>query len=330
MYKHQQIWLLAIAALLLLLSTMVMFREVPANAASKGGSVWGANYFPNVELTTHEGTKVRFFDDLIKDKVVAINFIFTSCEESCPLETARMIEVHKFLGDRVGKDVFIYSITIDPERDTPEVLRHYVEKFKIPPGWLFLTGKEQDITLLRQKLGLYIEEIQGENSNDHNLSLIIGNQSTGRWMKRSPFENPYILASQIGGELHNWKLPRQNNRDYANAPKLRNISQGENLFRTRCAACHTIGGGDIVALKQRRVGPDLVGVTQKRDRAWLVRWLKEPDKMIAEKDPIAIELYAKYNKVPMPNLRLNEIEINALLTYIEEESHRGNHHHPAS
>lgn len=292
------------------------------DASPRSASVrWGANYFPNIPLITHEGKAVRFFDDLIKDKVVVINFIYTTCPDSCPLETARLVEVQRILGDRVGKDVFIYSITIDPERDTPEVLKKYAELYQVGPGWTFLTGNESDIILLRKKLGLYIPEIQ-DGSNDHNLSLVIGNQATGRWMKSSPFENPYVLAKQIGSWLHNWKLPSQDNNDYADAPALRQLSRGENLFRTRCAACHTIGGGDIVEVAQRRVGPDLLGVMQMRDRAWLARWLAEPEKMLREKDPIAMGLLAKYNYLPMPNMRLNEVEVDRLLEYMDTESRR--------
>ena len=149
----------AVVALFLLCS-------VPALAktdvdATSGGSRWGASYFPNVRLTTQEGELVRFFDDLIKKKVVVINFIYTTCPDSCPLETARLVEVQRLLGDRVGRDIFIYSISIDPKRDTPEVLKEYAANYGVGPGWLFLTGKESDITLIRKKLGLYIQEIQG-------------------------------------------------------------------------------------------------------------------------------------------------------------------------
>jgi len=292
----------------------------PGAAVRKGGSRWGADYFPNVPLISHEGKTLRFFDDLIKDKVVAINFIYTSCPNSCPLETARLMKVKRILGDRVGRDVFFYSISIDPERDTPEVLNEYAEKFQIGPGWLFLTGNEDDITLLRKKLGLFIEEIQ-DGSNDHNLSLIIGNQATGRWMKRSPFENPYYLATQMGSWLHNWKLPDPERNDYANAPKLRTLSMGENLFRTRCAACHTIGSGDIMKT-DGLVGPDLLGVTRTRDREWLARWLREPEKMLEEKDPIIMELYARYRNVPMPNMQLNDLEVDSLIDYMDAETSR--------
>ncbi len=287
-------------------------------SSAQGSDRWGADYFPNVPLVTHEGKTVRFFDDLIKDKVVLINFIYTTCAESCPLETARLREVHTILGDRVGRDVFMYSITIDPERDTPEVLKNYAKRFRVGgPGWTFLTGKEEDITLLRRKLGLYIEDIQ-DGSNDHNLSLIMGNQASGRWRKGSPFENPYVLASQLGGWLTNWKTPATGESDYASAPKLRDVSKGETLYRTRCSACHSIGPDDGPV----RTGPNLLGVTEKRDRAWLRRWLIEPDKMLAEKDPIAIELFERFNEVPMPNMQLNDKHVDLLLEYLDAENRR--------
>ncbi|MGB7620739.1 MAG: SCO family protein, partial [Terriglobia bacterium] len=116
-----------------------------ANAASANNSRWGANYFPNVPLITQDGKTVHFYDDLLKGKLVAIDLIYTHCKDACPLETARLAQVQKMLGDRVGKDIFFYSISIDPKRDTPEVLKEYAEKFHVGPGWTFLTGKEEDI-----------------------------------------------------------------------------------------------------------------------------------------------------------------------------------------
>lgn len=286
----------------------------------RAGAPWGRDYFPNVPLVTQDGEHVRFFDDLIENKVVAVNFIFTRCVDSCPMETARLREVSDLLGERVGKDVFLYSISIDPETDTPAVLKDYKEKrFQIrTPGWQFLTGKESDLTLLRQKLGLYMPELAG--STDHNLSLIIGNQKTGRWQKASPFENPYVLAHQLGSVLHNWKEVRSERNMYKDAPlKLRQISKGEQLFRTRCGSCHHIGSEPNQAM--RSAGPNLLGVSERREPAWLRRWLKEPDIMLEEGDPIAVALYRQY-QIPMPNLRLTDAEISSLLQYIHEESVR--------
>lgn len=294
-------------------------QENTASTSSKGASEnrWGKNYFPNTLLTNQHGEQVRFFDDLVKGKVVAINFIFTSCKDSCPLETTRLRKVQEILGDRVGKDIFFYSITIDPARDTPEVLKAYTERYKIGPGWSFLTGDEQEIIELRKKLGLYLEEIQNnkDNPDDHNLSLILGNQATGRWMKRSPFENPHVLATQLGDWLHNWKTKSAYFNDYTNAPKLREVSPGETLFRTRCSSCHSFG--------QEGPGPDLLGVVEKRDPAWLKRWLQEPDKMLEEGDPLAMSLFEKY-QIPMPNMRLTDQDVQDLVAFMEEEDKRKN------
>ncbi len=287
---------------------------------SNGGSIWGKNYFPNVTLTTHEGKEVRFFDDLIKDKVVVINFIYTSCPDACPLETARLAEVQGILGDRVGEDVFMYSITIDPERDTVSALAEYRERYQAEKGWTFLRGSDKDVTLLRRKLGLYIDDIDQE-AGDHNLSLIIGNQSTGRWQKASPFENPYILATQIGQWLSNHSKAREKKNAYEDAPELRNIGDGETLFRTRCQVCHAIGSTTEADLKPR-VGPNLLGVTERREKEWLERWLREPDVMLAEEDSIAMGLFYAYNQVPMPNMRLSQTQVGQLLDYIKTEENR--------
>lgn len=316
--------LLALAGVGMLTAAAVISRHRPAPAArsGRGGEVWGASHFPNVVLTTHDGQRVRFFDDLIKGKVVLINFIYTSCPDTCPVETARLLEVQRILGDRVGNDVFFYSITIDPEHDTQPVLRAFAENWGIPEGWKFLTGDYDDIVLLRRKLGVSIEDVRTAKLKDHDLNLVLGNQATGRWMKRSPFENSYVLANQLGSWLHNWKTASAVERDYAEAPELRQITTGEDLFRTRCSACHTIGQGDVVALAERRIGPDLYNVTQERDREWLARWLAEPDKMLQEKDPLAMSMLAQYKNIPMPNLQLSARDVTQLLGYIDQESRR--------
>lgn len=326
MHNYRLAAVIALAGVGMLISAALISHNRPAPSATpksgRGGSVWGSHYFPNVPLVTHEGETVHFFDDVIKDKVVALNFVYTSCPDSCPMETARLLEVSKILGDRVGRDVFFYSITIDPENDTQPVLQEFAKNWNIPDSWKFLTGKKEHITLIRQKFGLSIEDVKSRDFGDHDLSLVIGNQSTGRWMKRSPFENSYVLANQLGSWLHGWKFASEARRDYAEAPELRSITAGEDLFRTRCSSCHTIGGGDVLAVAERRVGPDLLNVTQYRDRAWLERWMAEPDKMLAAEDPLAMELFEKYNNVSMPNFRLTATDVADLLQYIEDESQR--------
>jgi protein SCO1/2 len=111
--------------------------------------------FLNVTLTTHEGKQVRFYDDLVKDKTVLLNFFYTNCvgENLCPMATANLVRVQRLLGKRVGRDIFMYSITLDPVHDTPKVLKRYARGFGVRPGWWFLTGKREDIEALRRNLG---------------------------------------------------------------------------------------------------------------------------------------------------------------------------------
>src|SRR5262245_54628524 len=161
---------------------------VLASGGAAAQSRWHAGYFPNVELTTQTGERVHFYD-LIKDRTVAIELIYTSCQFACPLETARLAQVQALLGDRMGKDIFFYSISIDPAHDTPAVLSEFAKKFKAGPGWTFLTGKPEDIELLSKKLGLYTPP-DPENKDGHTPALLIGNEATGQWIRGSALDNP--------------------------------------------------------------------------------------------------------------------------------------------
>jgi len=279
----------------------------PATAA---GGPWGADYFPNVPLTTQDGKVVRFYDDLLKGKAVAINLIYTHCSASCPLETAKLAQLQKIMGDRVGKDIFFYSISIDPKNDTPEVMKAYMAKYHIGPGWLFLTGKEEDIKLVSNKLGL-ASLTDAANRDGHMPSLMIGDEPSGQWMRNSAVDNPRFLAKQIGNFLR-WK-DQEPAPSYANLREPPKVDGGEYLFRSRCATCHTVGKGD-------GIGPDLVNVTKRRDHHWVSRYITEPDKMLEERDPVAVELFAKYKNVRMPNLSLGPGDVAILLSHIEKQS----------
>ncbi len=85
---------------------------------------------------------------------------------------------------------------------------------------------------------------------------------------------------------------------------------GEEIFRSLCAACHTIGKGKLV-------GPDLAGVTSRREESWLHRQIKEPDTLIAENDPIALQLFQEADNVPMPPLDLSDEEVVAVIAYLK-------------
>src|SRR5215469_15528402 len=80
-------------------------------------------HLPNLPLISHEGKRVMFYDDLVKGKIVTLNFFFTNCDEICPLVTANLAQVQKLLGDQVGRNIHMYSFTLKPEEDTVAVIR---------------------------------------------------------------------------------------------------------------------------------------------------------------------------------------------------------------
>jgi len=298
-----------ITAGLVLASSLLLLAAHPVFAASQG-----LKYFTNTQLVNQDGEVFRFYDDILKGKVVAINFMYTSCEDSCPLETAKLRQVNSLLGDHVGKNVHMYSISIDPDRDTPAVLKDYKKKFNIGSNWQFLTGTQKDIDLIRKKLGMYAS---GETElSSHNINFIMGNESMGQWIRRTPFDVPESLVSVLLGRLQKHSLLATGAKpNYTSAQSIAAPTEGSDLFLTRCTACHTIGQGDAI-------GPDLLGVTNSRDPQWLKRWLKEPNVMLNEKDPLAISLYNRYNQVQMPNQKLYDEDIVSLINYMAAESRK--------
>jgi protein SCO1/2 len=306
--KHLKERFIAAAAVLCALAGVTVVRTF---ADSTSPSRWGADYFPNVTLTTQFNKQVKFYDDLLKGKKVAIYLMYTTCKFACPLETARLAQVQRYLGDRVGKDIFFYSITIDPKHDTPQVLKSYAEQFHAGPGWLFLTGKESDIDLISKKLGLYTEP-DTANQDGHTPSLLIGDERGGQWMVNSALDNPHFLALMIGQFLDSWNNPvHSETHSYAEAEPIK-FDRGQYVFGSKCAACHTIGRGD-------GVGPDLLNVTSAREHTWLTHYLTKPDEMLAHGDPIATALFKKYKQVRMPNLGLDPVEIESVIHYLDRK-----------
>jgi protein SCO1/2 len=298
--------------LLVVCTILISLLALVTQAVQAVTSRWGEKFFPNITLTTQDGKQVKFYDDLIKGKIVAINLIYTRCKDACPLETARFRQVQKLLGDRVGKDIFLYSISIDPQHDTPEVLRDYAEMYNAGPGWLFLTGKKEDIDYLTRKLGLYSEPDPNDRDG-HIPAVLIGNEPAGQWVRNSATDNPHFLATQIGDFIDNWSNHNPAQQQSPSEAKNTQFDHGRYLFAARCAACHTIGHGD-------KIGPDLAGVSKAREHTWLARMVATPDKLLEEKDPIAMGLFQRYRQVRMPNLRLTDSEVEALLGFLEQHA----------
>ena len=141
-------------------------------------------YFSDVELIDQDGRKVRFYTDVLKNKVVAINTFFTTCTSICPPMNRNFEKMQEALGDRLGKDVFLVSISVDPATDTPPRLKEYSKRFHAKPGWLFLTGKKENVDWALYKLGQYVE-----TKNDHTSIFLIGNEPKGLWKKAFGLSN---------------------------------------------------------------------------------------------------------------------------------------------
>jgi protein SCO1/2 len=157
-----------------------------------------AGYFPNVLLRTQENREVRFYDDLLKDKIAVINFGYATCDGICTPITANLVRVQRLLGDRVGRDIFMYSITLKPEEDTPDVLKRYAERHGVGPGWLFLTGRPQDIELLRRKLGAVDPDPAVDADKSQHTGMIrYGNEALERWAACPGQADPRWIAKSI-------------------------------------------------------------------------------------------------------------------------------------
>jgi len=159
----------------------------------------GPGYFPNVVLRTQDGKSVRFYDDLIRDKIVVINMMYARCDGSCPATTSNLVQLQRLLGDRVGRDIFMYSVTLKPEEDTPDVLQKYMKKFNArPEGWTFLTGQGMDIENLRKGLGFtYPDPAIDRDKTQHIGNVRYGNEPLMLWAACPGMAHPPFIAESI-------------------------------------------------------------------------------------------------------------------------------------
>lgn len=167
----------------------------PASAAKPGPR---SRYFPNVVVDTHEGKKLRFYDDMVHGKIVVFNMMYSVCTGICPSNTANLLRVQEALGNRMGRDVFMVSMTLQPAFDTPEALRDYVRRYNIQPGWTFLTGKPDEMDTIRRKLGFFNNDpaIDQKLAN-HTGMLRIGNETLDRWFMMPALSPPQQIAHAI-------------------------------------------------------------------------------------------------------------------------------------
>ena len=286
----------------------------PRTTSQRPSNRWGANYFPNLPVIDQNGRTLNFYDDVIKGKIVVISFIYTSCQDLCPLTTAKMAQIEDKLDGAVGRDLFFVSMSVDPENDTPERMKAFADAFDVGPGWLFLTGKVADIRAINYKLG----DRSDRNLSDHRNEIVLGNDAIGDWQRASVFGDLDSLVVSIRQMNPVWlnedRLPQREQLDIGRYI-ISDDQPGQILFKRICAPCHTIGVGD-------RVGPDLRDVTARRDRAWLTNFIRNPKKMFADKDPIVLAMAEKFPGVRMPVLGISDSDAQELLFYLDEQSAR--------
>lgn len=310
--RWNAVWLLHPVGLALL-AAVALLVSAPGPAEAQR---WGKGYLPDVELVNQDGKPLRFYDDLIKDKVFVVNFLYTTCKDFCPLAAARLSELQEKLGDVMGRDIFFYSISIDPETDTTERLKDYARTFQAGPGWLFLTGKPEDINAIRYKLG-----DRGKTLSEHRNEVLLGNGATGVWARNSVLGDINSLALTVRGMDPKWRPPARAGRAPRPLQWDFEAHPGEALYQRMCAGCHTVGQG-------ARVGPDLAGVTVRRDREWLVRFISDPERVRVERDPVALALVANFPTVRMPALGVSPSDAGDLITYIVDHEEDAKQTHP--
>ena len=176
-----------------------LFVATSGNTCVQGARTCGtADLIPNVMLRTHDDVPVRFYDDLVKGRQVVINMMYATCEGLCPAVTSRLVEVHRALAPRMGRDLFMYSITLKPNEDGPAALRDFADMHgALLPGWKFLTGDAFDIETLRFALFRHNHIKFDLDPNFHAGQLRIINDSINRWVHVTPLASKATVLQHI-------------------------------------------------------------------------------------------------------------------------------------
>jgi protein SCO1 len=175
-----------------LMTSVVPADEKPHPYFQDCGNRRGASTACDVSLVDQNGRPVSLYRDLLQGRVVVINAFFTTCKDSCPVMARNFAALQTLLGDKLGKQVFLLSFTVDPENDTPARLKAYAESFKAKPGWTFLTGKKENVDWALYKLGQYVEQKQ-----DHLNLFVIGNEKQNYWTKIIGIQGPEKVMEAV-------------------------------------------------------------------------------------------------------------------------------------
>ena len=169
-------------------------------------------YFPNFELITQDGKKMKFYDDMLKDKIVVLNMMYADCEGVCPLITMNLKRVQKILNERINHDIFFYSMTVKPEQDSPAKLREYVKMHRIDTKyWQFLTGKPEEMDIIRHLTGFADPDPEIDKDKARHSGMVrYGNEPMALWGTCQGSGKPEWMATEIG-----FSIPREFKRHTA-------------------------------------------------------------------------------------------------------------------
>lgn len=160
-------------------------------------------HLPNLLLTNQDGKQVHFYDDLVKGKVVTLNFFYAQCDEVCPMVSANLARVQKMLGAQVGRDIHMYSFTLKPEEDTVEVIRKYREKYHAGPGWDFFTAKPHDMEKLRKAIGFtYPDPKIDADKTQHIGNIRYGNEPLMYWSACPGMAHADFIVESLEWVIH--------------------------------------------------------------------------------------------------------------------------------
>jgi cytochrome oxidase Cu insertion factor (SCO1/SenC/PrrC family) len=179
------------AAVLAVVSTPVAAGNAPADKAAAEDKA--RDYFSNVELVDQNGRSLKFYDEVLKDNIVVISFIFTNCQSACPLMTRNLTMIRDMMREDERRAIQFVSISIDPLRDTPSAMKEFAQKHDADiEGWLWLTGQPDDVNYVTQRLGSYTDDPEA-----HTTTLLAANVPNAHWTKIPPNVPPNGVVARL-------------------------------------------------------------------------------------------------------------------------------------
>lgn len=219
------------------------------HVTSKGqpAASMGARFYTNAVFHTQDGKPVRMYEDLIKGKIAVVNTFYASCTQACPRSMACLEKVQNLIGDRLGRDIFMYSFTLKPEEDTPEKLKAYAKGIGAKPGWTFLTGNEYDLTTIRFKLFRLDSPLVDFNVDIHATELLVINDNLNKWCRWALPVRPSMIR-----EVISWvePLPPMAERIRLNSELQRKINEDMAVSAPQWAAFKHAHGYPEISEKQ--------------------------------------------------------------------------------